>query len=59
MLPERHGGATNNLPLTFSKEGSGTPYQFDVVNRWQHSAGTERFSTLRKQRRETHGKNPR
>ncbi len=50
------GGATNNLPLTFSKEGSATAYQFDVVNRWQHSAGTERFSTLRKQRRETHGK---
>jgi hypothetical protein len=50
------GGATNNLPLTFCKEGSGTAYQFDVVNRWQHSAGTERFSTLRKQRRETRGK---
>ncbi len=50
------GGATNNLPLTFSKEGSATAYKFDVVNRWQHSAGTERFSTLRKQRRETRGK---
>jgi len=50
------GGATNNLPLTFSKEGSATAYQFDVVNRWQHSAGTERFSPLRKQRRETRGK---
>jgi len=50
------GGAVNNLPLTFSKDGSGTPIQFDVVNRWQHSASSERFSSLRSLRRETHGK---
>jgi hypothetical protein len=50
------GGAPNNLPLTFNKEGSGSTYTFDVVNRWQHSASTERFSTLRKQRRESHGR---
>jgi quinol monooxygenase YgiN len=53
---QRPGGATNNLPLTFSKEGTGAPFVFDVVNRWQHSANTERFSTLRSQRRESHGK---
>jgi hypothetical protein len=49
-------GASNNLPLSFCKEGSGTTFSFDVVNRWQHSAGTERFSSLRSQRRETKGK---
>jgi len=49
------GGAANNVPLTFSKEG-GAAFTFDVVNRWQHAASVERFSTLRKQRRETRGK---
>jgi hypothetical protein len=46
------GGAENNLPLTFTQNG--TTLQFDVVNRWRQSAAVERFSTLRKQRKETH-----
>ena len=32
-------GAANNLPLSFIKEGSGVQYNFNVVNRWQHTAG--------------------
>jgi len=51
---QQPGGATNNVPLVFVKEG--VAFRFDVVNRWQHAASTERFSTLRKHRKETHGK---
>lgn len=47
------GGASNNLPLTFTKTG-GEPVKFDVVNRWVHGASVDRFSRLRKHRRETH-----
>ena len=50
------GGAANNVPLYFSKAGSAKPYQFDVVNKWQHAASNERFSTLRSHRRETRGR---
>jgi len=48
--------AVNNLPLTFLKEGSGAPLKLDVVTKWVHSAGVERFTSLRKHRKETRGK---
>lgn len=50
------GGALNNVPLTYLKEGGSTVYTFDVVNRWQHAASTERFSPLRQHRRESRGR---
>lgn len=50
-------GAANNLPLVFVKGPEpGQAFHFSIVNRWQHSAGTERFSALRSQRQLMKGK---
>ena len=45
-----------NLPLTFLIEGATAPITFDHVTGWTEGASVERFSTLRKHRRETRGK---
>ncbi len=47
------GGAANNIPLTFQTTGSGAPVAFDVVNKWTHAAAVERFSSLRRHRKQT------